>query len=191
MKMKKGFTLIELLVVIAIIGLLSAVVFASLNSARGKGADAAIKANLANIFNQGELIYDSAGCYSDNVVSPTACSSTTFLSKSSCPVVADSQNAGLIFNNPAVLGMIAAAKSAYGTGWVSTCVESANQASWAAAVVLKTRDAGGKSQVWCVDSLGAAKMTSGVGGANIAPTQANVDATVTTHNTTTNPASCA
>ena len=61
MKMKKGFTLIELLVVIAIIGILSSVVLASLNSARAKGSDAAIKSSLANARAQAELYYDGAG----------------------------------------------------------------------------------------------------------------------------------
>ncbi len=56
--MKKGFTLIELLVVIAIIGILSSVVLASLNSARAKGSDAAVKSGLANMRAQAELYYD-------------------------------------------------------------------------------------------------------------------------------------
>src|SRR5437868_11975300 len=58
-----GFTLIELLVVIAIIGILSSVVLASLNSARNKGTDSAIKASLANARAQAELYYDAAGNY--------------------------------------------------------------------------------------------------------------------------------
>lgn len=56
---KRGFTLIELLVVIAIIGILASVVLASLNSARGKGQDAAIKSNLNNARAQAELYYDN------------------------------------------------------------------------------------------------------------------------------------
>jgi prepilin-type N-terminal cleavage/methylation domain-containing protein len=57
----RGFTLIELLVVIAIIGILSSVVLASLNSARQKGADAAVRSNISNARSQAELYYDANG----------------------------------------------------------------------------------------------------------------------------------
>src|SRR4051812_39961506 len=60
-KFNRGFTLIELLVVIAIIGILSSVVLASLNTARGKGANAAVKSNLSNLRAQGEIVYDNLG----------------------------------------------------------------------------------------------------------------------------------
>lgn len=55
---KKGFTLIELLVVIAIIGILSSIVLTSVNSARAKAADAAMKENVYNIHAQAAVYYD-------------------------------------------------------------------------------------------------------------------------------------
>lgn len=61
---EKGFTLIELLVVVSIIGLLSSVVFASLNNARSKGTSTTIKSNFKNAMTEAEMSYDTAGNYS-------------------------------------------------------------------------------------------------------------------------------
>lgn len=58
---KQGFTLIELLVVLAIIGILASVVLASLNTARDKGANAAIKSDLTSSKAQAEIYYQSSG----------------------------------------------------------------------------------------------------------------------------------
>lgn len=59
----KAFTLIELLVVIAIIGILAAVVLASLNTARGKARDAKRLADLKNVQVALEMYYSENGAY--------------------------------------------------------------------------------------------------------------------------------
>ena len=62
---KRAFTLIELLVVIAIIGILSAVVLTSLNSARESAREATILSTLKEIHTQAEIYYVDNGTYED------------------------------------------------------------------------------------------------------------------------------
>jgi type IV pilus assembly protein PilA len=128
---EQGFTLIELLVVIAIIGILSSVVLASLNTARGKGADATIKGNLEQIRSQAEIIYDS--------VTPnsyaTVCTDTTVAN-------------GLASAANALGGTVDTAVANASAGTKVSCHASAN--AWAATSGLK----GLSGQYFCVDSTG-------------------------------------
>lgn len=81
-KNNKGFTLIELLVVIAIIGLLSSVVLASLNSARDKAKDAAVKQEVRELAKLFELEYSDNGSYAN--LNANACTWITYGGSSNC-----------------------------------------------------------------------------------------------------------
>ncbi len=142
---ERGFTLIELLVVIAIIGLLSSVVLASLNGARNKGADAAIKQQMKSAQSQAELIYDDAVPNSYEGV----CEQSNIIAQ-----VTAAKNSG----GATTLSFLDTTASAHDT--TAVCHDSAD--AYAIEIPLKTTE----TQSWCVDSTGAAKATSAVLAAN-------------------------
>ncbi|MBX4197820.1 type II secretion system GspH family protein [Candidatus Parcubacteria bacterium] len=136
---RKGFTLIELLVVIAIIGILSAVVLASLNNARDKGSNAAIKSTVNNARAQAELYYDS-----------------------------NLQSYGAVCNNGALAGGVKGiydmklGASNAGGGVIGTdvkCAVSSTGDAWA----LESKLKGTPTTYYCVDSTGNATTTTATG----------------------------
>lgn len=146
-KTQRGFTLIELLVVIAIIGILASVVLASLNTARNKGADANIKANLANARAQAELFRDSqtTPTYTGVCTSGTAESIFNLID-------AARKTAGVTAALTITSGTASAASAT-----AAVCNVGAGGASWSAAVPLKVKDSSNAQQYYCVDNTGASK----------------------------------
>ena len=137
---KKGFTLIELLVVVAIIGILASVVLGSLNTARAKGADAAVKANLANIRAQAQLVYDADGDYTNVCANPTIASAMSAANTAT-----------------GVTNAVSTDLATAGSATQSVCHVSADGLEWAANVPLKTSNLNS----WCVDNTGSSKELTG------------------------------
>ncbi len=163
-KENQGFTLIELMVVIAIIGILSALVLASLGTSRNRGNDGAIKSDLHTVGSQAEVFSASnnftyAG--GTGVVSPST----------ACPAL-QATNAGAnygLMGDSQFFKAVSAANGANGSGYCAY-INTAN--SWAVAVQLNDDP----KTAWCIDLSGTGKQISDVA----SYTQATLNADIST-----------
>ncbi len=164
---ERGFTLIELLVVIAIIGILAAIVLASLALTRSKGSDAVVKEDLVNARSQGELFYTTNGnSYNAGTAATDICDPAGLVINTHGPLPAllrlmaiagppPGTTRGVnsfILNAASVVGIGSVTKNAIGTAGNAVCNSSAT--AWAAQVPLK------QGGFYCVDSTSAGVITA-------------------------------
>ena len=139
----RGFTLIELLVVIAIIGLLAAVVLASVGGARTKGADASVKTQMANLRAAAELFASNNSNSYDGV----------------CAALSSAANPGILTMLQSVDSAIAGGTLVSNETWPTTAAQAAGgvicgdaAGGWIAQGALSTA-----GTYWCSDSSGASQ----------------------------------
>jgi len=143
-----GFTLIELLVVIAIIGILSAIVYASLSSAKLKSKDSAVKTQMSSMRVQAEIYYDLNGNKYTGLC--TATSALRGFGGVAPGLLLDTKNATGI---PSSITTIADPNGNLAGGWDKvTCHDTS--IGWAVEAPT-SKSISGTSSMYCVDSTKA------------------------------------
>lgn len=145
----KGFTLIELLVVIAIIGILSATVLASLNAARSKGKDAAVKDNMRSFTTQASIYYTTYGTYGSPLMM-NAGNGYVFTYSGAC------STSVFTCDQTSVNIMNSVLQSSYGTGVVKLGISPDGQTYSISSQI-------SSGSYWCVDSSGNARVIAAPG----------------------------
>ena len=140
----QGFTLIELLVVIAIIGILAAVVLASLNDARKSGSDSAVTQAMVNSRAQAQIVYNKGAAFSYALLCTDL--QTLKLMRSAASSTSATVTVDGTLTNIGVAGT---------SGKVS-CHVSTTGADFAIAAPLPSDP----NKFWCVDSTGVSRKIS-------------------------------
>ena len=138
----RGFTLIELLVVIAILGILASIILATLNTAKDKGVDAKVKAELNSIHTQTELFANA--------------NNNSFVGM--CTTVGGVGVANLVSVAAGITGATVDAVTGNAGAYNHVACHEGTSA-WAVDAPL-SNSTSGTPRMWCVDSIGKAKQES-------------------------------
>lgn len=141
---QRGFTLLELLVVVAVIGIMASVVLMLTSTARNRGGDAGVKANLQTVRSQSGVFY------TNNNLSYLPSGGSTF-PIASCPLY-NATGTNMLARDKNIADSIAEA-TRRGSN-VNSCYNSSSE--WAVAVGLKTN----ANLSWCVDSAGVSRQVN-------------------------------
>lgn len=154
---RKGFTILELLITIAIIGLLSAVIMASVTVARRRGTDSAITSIMVSMRTQAALYYSAAGNYASVAVAPATSAGQCTIANTMFVAGAMPNLRSLLVDlaqkNGAILGIMT-------PGGKNIVCSTTNAPATVWAIVASTSDS---TVDWCVDSSGASRAVSGSG----------------------------